>query len=183
MNVAECYNRFLSGDENAIDEIIRDYKDELILYLHTITGDFHTAEDYAIDTFVKLFTDKPHFKGDCKFKTWLYTIGHNIVRDNLRKSPRNYDISIDNISPPQSNEDIEKSYTDNEDKLILQKSLKNLNYDYSRVLYLFYFKEMTQKEICEEMEKNPKQIKNLLFRAKAALKKELEKEGYVYDGL
>ena len=92
----------------------------------------------------------------------------------MRKSPKSYDISIDNISPPQSNEDIEKSYIDNEDKLILQKSLKNLNYDYSRVLYLFYFKEMTQKEICEEMEKNPKQIKNLLFRAKAALKKELE---------
>lgn len=182
-NVAECYKRFLSGDENAIDEIIHEYKDELTLYLFTITGDFQKAEDYMIDTFFKLFSEKPHFKGECKFKTWLYTIGHNIVRDNLRKLQNNDEISFENIYSALSTEDVEKIHTGKEDKLILQKSLKKLNYEYSQVLYLLYFKEMTPREICEEMGKTSKQMKNLLFRAKSALRKEMEKEGFIYDGL
>ena len=44
------YNRFLSGDDEALDEIIRDYIDGLIFYLYSIIGDIQKAEDFAIDT-------------------------------------------------------------------------------------------------------------------------------------
>lgn len=178
----ERYNRFLSGDEDAIDEIIRDYKDGLIRYLHTLTGDFHKAEDFAIDTFVRLFTDKPVFKGDGQFKTWLYTIGRNIAYDDLRKN-RNIELPIENAYTLTDDDDIEQIHTENEEKLILRNALNRLSAEYSQALYLFYFENMNQKEIGRIMNKSQKQIKNLIFRAKSALKKELEKGGYVYDGL
>ena len=41
---AENYRRFLDGDNDALCEIIREYKDGLILYLCTIVGDIVTAE-------------------------------------------------------------------------------------------------------------------------------------------
>ena len=68
-NGAECYSRFLSGDKKAIEEIIRDYKDGLIFYLFSIVGDIHASEELAIDTFIKLFSEQPKFKGEGAFKT------------------------------------------------------------------------------------------------------------------
>ena len=62
-NGASSYRRFLDGDDTGIVEIIRDYKDGLILYLNGITGNIHTAEEIMEDTFVKLVTKKPRFSG------------------------------------------------------------------------------------------------------------------------
>ena len=62
-NGISSYSRFLSGDKDAIDEIIRDYKDGLVYFLYSIIGDMGQAEEAAIDTFVKLYVDKPTFKG------------------------------------------------------------------------------------------------------------------------
>ena len=59
-NGAESYRRYReNGDESGLIEIIRDYKDGLILFLSSIVGDVHTAEDLAEDTFVLIGTKKP----------------------------------------------------------------------------------------------------------------------------
>ena len=48
---------------------------------------------------------------------------------------------------------------------------------------LALFEEFDTGEAAQIMGKSNKQITDLLYRAKAALKKEIEKEGYKYDGL
>ena len=49
-NGASSYRRFRdNGDQNALVEIIRDYKDGLILYLTSIVGNVQTAEELAED--------------------------------------------------------------------------------------------------------------------------------------
>lgn len=54
-NGASSYRRFRdNGDESGLVEIIRDYKDGLILYLTSIVGNIQTAEELAEDTFVPL---------------------------------------------------------------------------------------------------------------------------------
>ena len=55
----ESYRRFLAGEEDGLVEIIRDYKDGLILYLNSFVNNIHTAEDLAEDTFVRLAVKKP----------------------------------------------------------------------------------------------------------------------------
>lgn len=45
------YRRYINGDDDGIVEIIRDYKDGLILYLNGITGNFHLSEEYMEETF------------------------------------------------------------------------------------------------------------------------------------
>ena len=59
-NGASSYCRFREeGDLSGLAEIIRDDKDGLILYIFSIVGNIHTAEDIAEDTFVLLGTKKP----------------------------------------------------------------------------------------------------------------------------
>ena len=87
-NGASSYRRFLDGDDEGIVEIVRDYKDGLILYLNSFTENIGTAEELMEETFVKLATRKPVFRGRSAFKTWLYAIGRNVALDHLRHSAR-----------------------------------------------------------------------------------------------
>ena len=73
-NGASSYRRYLDGDDSGLVELVRDYKDGLILYLNGITGNFCLAEELMEDTFFKLAAKKPKFSGKSSFKTWLYSI-------------------------------------------------------------------------------------------------------------
>ena len=85
-NGAINYRRFRDKeDKNALIEIIKEYKDDLMYFLYSNVRDINVAEDLTEDTFVLLGTKKPKDKQDCSFKTWLYTIGRNLAIDYLRK--------------------------------------------------------------------------------------------------
>ena len=58
-NGASSYRRFLAGDETGIVEIIRLYRDGLILYINSFTQNTAEAEDIAEDVFLKLIMKKP----------------------------------------------------------------------------------------------------------------------------
>ena len=68
-NGASSYRRFLEGDDDGIVQIIRDYKDGLMLYLNSFVQNIHIAEDLTEDTFVKLIARRPRFSGKSTFKT------------------------------------------------------------------------------------------------------------------
>lgn len=180
---AECYSRFLSGDKDAIEEIIRDYKDGLVFYLSNLVGDFHRAEELTIDTFIKLFYEQPRFKGKCSFKTWLFAIGRYTALDYLRKNKRISEVSIDDALDVSDRESLEREYIRNEERFRLRQTINKLKPEYSQVLYLIFFEGFDTGDAAEIMGKSNKQIIDLLYRAKAALKREIEKEGYKYDGL
>ena len=180
---AECYSRFLSGDKDAIEEIIRDYKDGLVFYLSNLVGDFHRAEELTIDTFIKLFYEQPKFKGKCSFKTWLFAIGRYTALDYLRKNKRISEVSIDDALDISDRESLEREYIRNEERFRLRQTIDKLKPEYSQVLYLIFFEGFDTGETARIMGKSNKQITDLLYRAKAALKREIEKEGYKYDGL
>ncbi|WP_019681038.1 RNA polymerase sigma factor [Ruminococcus flavefaciens] len=182
-NGISSYNRFLSGDKDAIDEVIRDYKDGLVYFLYSIIGDMGQAEEAAIDTFVKLYVEKPAFKGTGSFKTWLYTIGRNKAIDIKRKFSKFKSIPLENVFDVSDGENIEQKVIDDERRLDLRKLISKLRPEYSQILYLIFFEEFKNDEAAEIMKKNSKQIRDLLYRAKNALKKEIEKEGAVFYGL
>ena len=51
------------------------------------------------------------------------------------------------------------------------------------MLYLKFFAELSNQESAKVMGKSKRQIENLLYQAKQALRAELEQEGFDYDGL
>lgn len=180
-NGAISYQRFIDGDDNGMVEIIRDYKDGLILYLSGITGNIVSAEEIMEDTFFKLVTRKPRFSGRSSFKTWLYSIGRNSAIDFLRKRSRFSDTPIDEYTNIADEQSIERDYLREEQKIVLHKALQKLNPDYRQVLYLVFFENFSNSETAKIMRKTKRQVENLLYRAKQSLKSELEKEGFEYE--
>ncbi|MGN1002348.1 MAG: RNA polymerase sigma factor [Oscillospiraceae bacterium] len=181
---ASSYRRFLDGDESGLVEIIRDYKDGLILYLNGFAKNIHTAEDLMEETFVKLVVKKPRFSDKYSFKTWLYTIGRNTAIDHLRRHSRDAELSPEELQSIRSDEEsLERSYLQKEQNILIHRAMGRLKTEYRQVLYLSYFEDLSNAQIAAVMRKSKRQIENLNYRAKAALSAELEKEGFVYERL
>ena len=78
---------------------------------------------------------------------------------------------------------IETEYIKEEQRLVVHNTLKKIKDEYSQVLYLSFFEDLSNKEISIVMKKSKRQIENLLYRAKLSLKNELDKEGFYYEKL
>lgn len=180
---AEYYSRFLENDKTAFTQLVTEYWDGLVLYLTGFADDFTEAEEFAGETFLKLYADKPNFSGKSTFKTWLYSVGRNTAYYYARKRHRLNGIFDDDFFNIADSEDIERNHIQSEDKKLLRKAMEKLNKDYRQVLYLIYFEGFSNNEAAEIMNKNERQIRNLLYRAKAALKILLEKENFNYEEL
>ncbi len=184
-NGASSYRRFIdAGDESGLEEIIRDYKDGLILYLNSFVGNIKTAEELCEDTFVLLGTKKPKDKQKSSFKTWLYTIGRNLAIDYLRKISRKKEVSVEDISFLESEEEsLEEAYIREERKITLHRALNKLKPEYRQILWLVYFEDFSLKEASVLMKKSYHNTETLVYRARKALKAQLETEGFIYEEL
>ena len=183
-NGAISYRRFLEGDDGGMVEIIKDYKDGLMLYLNSFLQNIHLAEDLTEDTFVKLIARRPRFSEKSTFKTWLYAIGRNVARDYLRKNAKHPIVSSEEAAALIRDElDVAQNYLQTERKIQLHQALSRLNPEYRQILYLVYFEDFRNDQLASILRKRKKQIENLVYRAKLSLKSELEKEGFVYENL
>lgn len=183
-NGTSSYRRFLDGEESGLIEIIRDYKDGLILYLNSFVGNIHIAEELTEDTFVKLGTKKPKDNGKSSFKTWLYTIGRNTAIDYLRHNSRVPEVPLDDYRELESEEEsLEASYIREERKITVHKALEKLKPEYRQILWLVYFENFSSKQAAIVMKKSIHSIETLVYRAKKSLKSELDKEGFIYEEL
>lgn len=181
---AENYRRYLAGEDDGIVEIVRDYKDGLILFLNRYVQDIHTAEDLAEDVFFRLVTKQPRFRADHSFKTWLYTIGRNAALNHLKRAGKMADTPVEELGQLFDEEEaLERAYLREEQKLTVHRVLDRLRPDYSQVLYLKFFEDLTNEQTAKVMRKSKRQIENLTYQAKQALKTKLEQEGFAYEEL
>ena len=180
---ANNYNRFINGDNDGMTEVIREYKDGLSLYINSMVRNICEAEELMEETFVELIMKKPKFSGKSSFKTWLYAIGRNITYDYLKKRSKNYDLPIDELYDISDEENLERSYIQQEQNIALYRALGSVNTDYGQALHLVYIEGLSIKEAAQVMKKTKKQVENLVCRGKKAMRAQLEKEGFVYEGL
>ena len=102
----------------------------------------------------------------------------------MRKHSRVSEVSVEELSVLLRDEaDVLREYLRDEQKISLHKSLKKLNVEYAKVLYLIYFEDFNITETATIIKKSYKQTENLVYRAKRALKSQLEMEGFVYEEL
>lgn len=178
---ANSYARYLRGDDEGLVELVRDYKDGLVLFLCRYVGDLSLAEELAEDTFFRLVTRKPRFTAKYSFKTWLYTIGKNVALNHLKKAGRQ--TALPEQLPDEETETLERAYLREERRIAVHRALSRLREDYGQVLYLKFFEDLTNEQAAKVMGKNRRQIENLLYQAKAALRRQLEKEDVYYEEL
>lgn len=174
-NGAASYLRFLSGDKNGFTEIVEEYKSGLMLFINSFISDIHISEEAADEVFLKLYVKKPKYKSEYSFKTWLYAIGKNTALNYLKSLKRKLYAPVEDYFYVADETDIEADYIKSEENIRIHRALKKLKKEYAQVLYLAYFEEFSNSEIAKTMGKSNRQISDLIYRAKNALKAEMER--------
>ena len=149
----DLYRQYLSGDETGLDSLMQKYGNSLTLYINGYLHDLHEAEDLMIEAFAYFVAKKPHIR-DGGFRAYLY------------KSARHLALRC-----------LEEVIRTKERNRILHLCMSELNQAYREVLYLVYFEDMSYRQAAEVMNKNIKQVTNLVYRGKESLRKLLEREG------
>lgn len=176
MTDEEYYRRYLDGDEKSVDALMKRYEAALILYITGYLHDVHEAEDLMIEVFTYLFTKKPAIR-DGGLKAYLYKTARNMALRHKRK--RNTCFSLETLAEePESEALVEEVVQTAEQRRILHFCMEQLHADYREALYLVYFEGMRHAEAAALMGRTEKQIADLVYRGKIALKKRLEKEGF-----
>ena len=89
------YQQFLDGDPLGFEEIVRQYRNNLILFIQQFVRDYQAAEDISQNVFVKLYLKKPSYSPDASFKTWLYTIAKREALNQVKKQRRHALVEYD----------------------------------------------------------------------------------------
>ena len=173
------YQNFLNGDSLGFESLVKEYRNNLILFIRQYVRDFSIAEDISQDVFVKLYVKKPHYSPKASFKTWLYTIAKREAMNYLKRQENQVDVDLAILS---ANED---DYLDNilaeEKQRALYSALGELNSDYRQVLMLCYFDDLPVNEIAKLTKKKPRQISDMLYNAKKSLQSVIAKGGIKYE--
>lgn len=176
------YDKYLNGDNSAVEKLVKLYRAPLCRFICGIVGDYDNAEDITQETFVAVLVKKPKNKHDASFKTWLFSIGRNKAIDFLRKNSKIQKVNIDDyFEIADDSFSIESKLENEELNKALFTAMKKISPEYATVLYLTYFEKFKIEHISKILKKSAHSTSSLLYRAKAALKKELQKEGFDYE--
>ncbi len=78
-------NKFLEGDRQAFDQLVLNHERGLYNFIYRMISDEEEAKDISQRVFLQCFTHVHKFKFKCKFRTWLYQIAVNMVRNHYRQ--------------------------------------------------------------------------------------------------
>ena len=165
-------NKVLNGDTNAFAFLVEKYKDMVFSLALKVTKNREESEEVSQDSFIKAFKSLKNFKGDSKFSTWLYKIAYNNCMDRVKKNARKYNTSaIDEVieNRIQATEDTMQKIERKERAALMNECLQELPEDERSILWLFYYKELSLKEIIEVTSLSEANLKVKLHRARKKL--------------
>ena len=176
-NDADSYRRFLDGDEAAFDEIMASLFRRLVFFIEGYVHDVHTAEDLAMDAFSDLIVHRHRYNFSVTLKTYLFMIGRSRALDCLRRRRVIGFTELSALQEQADEEALERAVLADERKREVNAAVAALPEDMRTVIHLIYFEEMTYVQAARVMKKSVKQVDNLLYRAKKALRVRLGEEG------
>ena len=165
---------------HVIDELMQEYGQDLLQLVYAYVKNQAIAEDLTQEIFVKCYQALPTYKGKSTIKTWFWRIAINHCKDYL-KSWYNQKVlaSADELfSLQESEENVEQTVIQQDEDARLAENVMQLPVLYREVIYLFYFEELTIKEIAQVLAINGNTVKTRLRKGKALLKEQLEGQGW-----
>lgn len=146
-------------------ELYEENKNAIFRIAFSYLGVYEDAENVMQETFLKLYTNPP--KDMSNILGWLARVARNQSLDIIRGRKREEKI-INNFEKNYINDDNKKTEFD-----ILSLVLK-LPKNYSEVIRLYYYGDLSVKEISVALKTSESNIKKRLERARAKLKEMME---------
>ncbi len=90
----ELIARYLRGDEQAAAELVHRHAAGLARFLAVHGTPDDELEDLVQEALIRAFRGLASFRGGASFRTWLLTIGGNLLKDRRRQWKRRHVIAL-----------------------------------------------------------------------------------------
>jgi RNA polymerase sigma-70 factor, ECF subfamily len=84
---AQLVDLCLRGDQSAWEQLVRGHSRRLFQLFYRFTGNRQEAEDLTQEVFLRVYKTLPSYRpADGSFKTWVTSVGRNLLIDHYRRS-------------------------------------------------------------------------------------------------
>ena len=153
----------------ALAALVDEYSEMLFRYAYRLSGSAADAEDLTQQTFLAAHRHLEQLREPGRAKSWLFAILRNVYLKQLRSNGGIELDSLQEVAEPASEVALENPIDEEQ----LQAALLELPEEYRSPVVLFYFGELSYKEIAEQLEVPIGTVMSRLARAKSLLKKRL----------
>lgn len=171
----ELIQRCKDGDMEAFNTLYKKYSVKALRTAYLITGKKDIAEDIVQEAFIQCYKQIKNLKKVETFPAWFYKL---LTRISWRYcSNEKKEVHIDNLSEDYNfqikdeyvlNDIVEK----NEIKKLVNNALNKLSIPLKTTVVLYYFNEMSVREISKVLGCFEGTVKSRLFNARKLLEKE-----------
>ncbi|MBQ7744434.1 MAG: sigma-70 family RNA polymerase sigma factor [Ruminococcus sp.] len=167
------------GNQKALDEVVNMVSGYIYYYCLTLLGDEEKSKDAVQDILLTMLKKLDSLADSKAFLGWIKTITSNYCKTKLTRSKDNLSLDEDTWDFADENEQIcpSKSAETSEVCGYIREAVKALPQLLRESVMMFYFNQMSVKEIAETLEVNENTVKSRLHSARKTMKKHLEQYG------
>jgi RNA polymerase sigma-70 factor (ECF subfamily) len=174
---AELFESWCGGDERSGAVLFdRHFAAMSRFFRNKVTDEF---EDLVQQTFTACLESRDRFRRDSSFRTYLFAIANNVLRNHYRSRRRDRidltEVSAHDLAPGPST-----VVAKVREQQLLLESLRRIPVELQVILELFYWEGMTAKAIGEVVGDSEYTVRNRLRRGKELLRRHMEE--LAHDG-
>jgi RNA polymerase sigma factor (sigma-70 family) len=187
MDDIEIIKKVAKGETALFEILIRRYNSFLYKTGRSYNYSHEDTQDLMQDTFIDAYTNLSKFENRSSFKTWIIRIMLNNCYKKKQKFSFKNEIAneINDKSSPmfssQQQSDTNRVVLNRELGFVIEDALKKVPEDYRLVFSLREMNGLNVKETAEALSISEANVKARLSRAKAMLRKEVEKSYQAED--
>lgn len=176
----ELMRRVQRGDEAALGALMERWEAAIKGLVGRIVLNAAEAEELAQETFVRVWQQRGKFRGDLKFRPWVFSIAINLARNRLRWWRRRPTVELHEWSPvvPAVGSEA-RAGADRLEALervaAVRAAIASLPVDLREALVLFEFESMSHSEIAIAVGTSVKAVETRIYRAREQLRSALAK--------
>jgi RNA polymerase sigma-70 factor, ECF subfamily len=185
---AQILARLRRGEDDAFEQLVRQYSGRLLAVARRLLGNEHDAQDALQEAFLSAFKALAQFTGTAKLSTWLHRIVVNAALMKLRSRRRKPEEPINDLLP---HFDVQGEWASRvtswdapsdvllqrqETRALVRRCVDCLPETYRTVLLLRDIEELDTEETADLLGITPNAVKIRLHRARQVLRTLLEQE-------
>jgi RNA polymerase sigma-70 factor, ECF subfamily len=167
-------SRLRDGDDLALSDLMRRWKEPLVSYCWRIVGHTGDAHDLAQETFVKIYQARHRHRPEAAFSTWMFAIATNLCRQQLRWRRRHPEQTLEGLDDTPVPAPVSADPARNADRAglaaDLEEAIQELPADLRIAFVLTEWQGLSHREAGVILRCSAKAIERRAARAREALR-------------
>ncbi len=170
----ELLSAWCDGDRDAGDVLVERHFPSVCRFFRSKLGD--DTQDLIQATFAGCLEAAPHFEVRASgFRAFLFRIARNRLYDELRRRGRLRSFDPASRSLADLGMSPSSVAAHNQEARLLERALRTLPLDQQIALELFYWEDLSGREIASILDVSPHTVRSRLARAREELRKQVQR--------